>query len=438
MKLKLNIISPKWPLHSLWGQIVFRFPYLSLTSLAALTDDKWEVAVIDENCQKIDFSNLPDLVGISLMTPLANRGYKIADQYRSKGVTVILGGIHPTMMPREAAAHADSLVIGEAETTWPQLLNDFKQNQLKTIYRHTDFHPLDNLKPPKRDILPPKKYFFTNTVQTTRGCPFNCEFCSVTSFYGRTYRTRPVAEVIREIEPMAGQHIFFVDDNIVGKPSYAKELFKAIEPLKIRWLSQASLSIAQDSELLRLAQKSGCKGLFIGFESLSQENLKVMGKSVNQVKKFRESINRIHDHGIGIQGSFIFGNDHDDQTVFEDVVRFVEKSHMETAIFSVLTPFPGTRIYDRLKRENRIINTNWDLYDMNHVVFKPARMTPDQLQKGLYQAYEKLYGIPSIIKRFFPLNKNSLFFGIQNYGFRRAWRQTIKQTNKQHISGKKK
>ncbi len=437
--MKLNIISPKWPEHSLWGQIVFRFPYLSLTSLAALTDDKWEVAVIDENCQKIDFSNLPDLVAISLMTPLANRGYKIADQYRSKGVTVILGGIHPTMMPGEAAAHADSLVIGEAEATWPQLLNDFKHNQLKTIYRPTGFHPLVNMKPPKRDILPPKTYFFTNTVQTTRGCPFNCDFCSVTSFYGRTYRTRPVAEVIREIEPMAGRHIFFVDDNIVGKPSYAKELFKAIEPLKIRWLSQASLSIAQDRQLLRLAQKSGCKGLFIGFESLSQENLKAMGKSVNQVKKFREAIKQIHDYGIGIQGSFIFGNDHDDQTVFEDVVRFVEKSHLETAIFSVLTPFPGTRIYDRLKRENRIINTNWDLYDMNHVVFKPARMTPEQLQKGLYKAYEKLYGIPSIIKRLFPLNKNSLFFGIQNYGFRMAWLKTIKQSaiTKQHITGKK-
>ncbi len=424
--MKLLIVAPKWPEDSLWGQIYFRFPYLALTILAALTGEEWKISIIDENVDAIDFSDLPDLVAISIMTPLAKRGYEIADAFRGKGVSVVLGGIHPTMMKDEAKTHADSVVMGEAEETWPLVLSDFKRGNLQPFYESANFCSLDKLAVPKRNLLNRKGYFFTNTVQTTRGCPFDCVFCSVTSFYGRTYRVRPVENVISEIGQMEKGFLFFVDDNIVGKPSYAKELFGALIPLKIKWFSQASLSVVKDRELLNLAQRSGCKGLFIGFESLSQENLRAMGKSTNRVSKYKDAIRMLHDHGIGIQGSFIFGMDHDDSSVFSDVIRFIEKTHLEAVLFSVLTPFPGTRIYETLQRENRIIDTDWEKYDMNHVVFRPKKMTPEELQEGFNWAYRRLYGHRSILTRLFPFNRNSLFYGIQNYGFRQAWKKTLR------------
>ncbi|MCD6562173.1 MAG: B12-binding domain-containing radical SAM protein [Deltaproteobacteria bacterium] len=423
--MKLLLITPKWPDTSLWGQIYFRFPYLALTTLASLTDEDWDISIIDENVKAVDFSNLPDLAAISIMTPLANRGYKIADALRKKGVKVILGGIHPTMMKDEAIAHADAVCIGEAEQVWHQALRDFKNSGLKPFYHSDNFCSPDRLSIPRRELLKRKSYFFINTIQTTRGCPFDCEFCSVTSFYGRTYRVRPVKDVIDEMSHMEGGFVFFVDDNIVGRASYAKELFRALIPLNIKWFSQASLSIVKDRELLNLAQKSGCRGLFIGFESLSQEALKAMGKSVNQVKEYKNAIRTLHDHGIGIQGSFIFGTDFDDQTIFSDVLRFIEKTHIEAALFSVLTPFPGTRIQEHMLKENRIITTDWEKYDMNHVVFKPKKMTPGQLQNGFNWAYKRLYGYRSIILRLFPFKRSGLFFGIQNYGFRQAWKKTL-------------
>lgn len=424
--MKLLIVAPKWPEDSLWGQIYFRFPYLALTILAALTGEEWKISIIDENVDAIDFSDLPDLVAISIMTPLAKRGYEIADAFRGKGVSVVLGGIHPTMMKDEAKTHADSVVMGEAEETWPLVLSDFKRGNLQPFYESANFCSLDKLAVPKRNLLNRKGYFFTNTVQTTRGCPFDCVFCSVTSFYGRTYRVRPVENVISEIGQMEKGFLFFVDDNIVGKPSYAKKLFGALIPLKIKWFSQASLSVVKDRELLNLAQRSGCKGLFIGFESLSQENLRAMGKSTNRVSEYKDAIRMLHDHGIGIQGSFIFGMDQDDSSVFSDVIRFIEKTHLEAVLFSVLTPFPGTRIYETLQRENRIIDTDWEKYDMNHVVFRPKKMTPEKLQEGFNWAYRRLYGHRSILTRLFPFNRNSLFYGIQNYGFRQAWKKTLR------------
>jgi radical SAM superfamily enzyme YgiQ (UPF0313 family) len=309
------------------------------------------------------------------------------------------------------------------------VLADSKNGELRPFYQVSSFCGLEKLRVPKRDLLNRKAYFFINTLQTTRGCPFDCEFCSVTSFYGRTYRTRPVNEVIEEIGQMEKGFLFFVDDNIAGTHAYAKDLFRALIPLNVKWFSQSSLSIVQDRELLRLAQLSGCKGLFVGFESLSQESLKAMGKSVNRVNEYQEAVEMIHAHGIGIQGSFIFGTDYDDLSVFSDVMRFIEKVRLEAALFSILTPFPGTRIRQALQREERIIHNNWEKYDMNQVVFKPKKMTPAQLQEGFNWAYERLYGYRSIVKRIFPFKRNSLFFGIQNHGFRQAWKKTATRIN---------
>jgi radical SAM superfamily enzyme YgiQ (UPF0313 family) len=429
--MKLWLITPKWPEASLWGQIFFRFPYLSLTTLAGLTDETWDITLIDENVDTLDAGDLPDVAGISIMTPLAHRGYALADSLREKGVKVVLGGIHPTMMKEEAKSHGDAVVLREAESTWPRVLSDFKAGRLQAYYQPEGYADLKALPVPRRDLLKQKAYFFTNTLQTTRGCPHDCEFCSVTSFYGRTYRVRPIDEVIREMQEMQGGFVFFVDDNIAGKPAYAKELFRALIPLKVRWFSQASLAVARDTELLRLAEESGCKGLFIGFESLSQETLKAMGKSTNRVQEYRDSVKKIHDHGIGIQGSFIFGTDGDDDTVFSDVLRFIEKSHIEAALFSVLTPFPGTRIEAALAKEGRILHRRWEAYDMNHVVFKPKRMSPERLQEGFDWAYRTLYGYRSILTRLFPFMRSGLFFGVQNYGFRQGWKKTLGRSARQ-------
>jgi len=220
--MRLLLIAPKWPEGSLWGQIYFRFPYLALTTLAALTSDDWDISIIDENVDSLDFSDLPDLAAISIMTPLAKRGYEIADAYREKGVPVVLGGIHPTMMKDESKTHAEAVAMGEAEEVWPQVLSDFERSDLKSFYKAPDFCRLEQLPMPKRDLLNRHAYFFINTIQTTRGCPFDCEFCSVTSLYGRTYRVRPVDDVVNEMGQMERGSVFFVDDNIVGKPSMQK------------------------------------------------------------------------------------------------------------------------------------------------------------------------------------------------------------------------
>ncbi len=421
--MNITLIMPRWPDGSLWSKVFFRFPYLALTTLAALTPPDVGVRLIDENAEDIDWQANPDLVGISLMTPLAPRGYEIAAAYRKRGIPVVVGGVHATMMPEEAGTHADALVVGEAERLWPQVVEDARQGHLQPLYRADAYAPLDQLPLPRRELLLRKAYFFINTVQTTRGCPFDCEFCSVTQFYGNTYRLRPIAEVEREIQKLEGRFVFFVDDNIVGDRVYAKELFRRLIDYRLKWASQASITIAKDAELLSLAQQSGCLGLFIGLESLSQKTLQEMGKSFNRVDSYRERIKRIHSHGIGIQGSFIFGNDGDTPAIFEETLRFTEETRLDAALFSILTPFPGTRLYHKMRSEGRLLSRDWSRYDMNHVVFQPRGMSPQQLQQGFDWSYRRLYSWTSIARRLMGVRRNLQLFGPQNIGFRRAWQE---------------
>jgi radical SAM superfamily enzyme YgiQ (UPF0313 family) len=426
----VDLIIPKWPPGSLWSKVVFRFPYLSLTTLAAHSPSDVQVRIVDENVERVDLEASPDLVGISLMTPLAPRGYEIADGYRRRGIPVVLGGIHATMMPDEAAQHAHAVMVGEAETQWAQILRDVRAGELRPMYRAMDSVPLHALPLPRRELLNRKAYFFINTLQTTRGCPFDCDFCSVTQFFGNTYRIRPVEEVEREIQSLEGRFVFFVDDNIVGNREYAAELFRRLIPYRLKWVSQSAITLAKDTALLELARQSGCLGLFIGFESLSQEALKSMGKNFNVVRSYRERIRRIHDHGIGIQGSFIFGNDDDTPDIFDDVVRFTEETRLDAALFSILTPFPGTRLYERMSAQGRILSHDWSRYDMNHVVFQPQRMTPEQLQEGFNRAYERLYSWASIGRRLMGLRRNLQLFLPMNIGFRRAWNEVLADQGK--------
>ena len=423
--MKIKIICPRWPEDSLWRHFRFRFPYLSLTLLGALTPEDVEVSIEDENVQEINFQDPPDLVAISIITPLANRGYAIADRFRRMSIPVVMGGFHATWMAEEAGQHADAVVLGEAERVWPRVLEDFKKGAPQRFYKASDLAVLKGLPIPRRDLLKKGGYFFINTMQISRGCPFHCAFCSVTAFYGHTYRLRPLEEVRREVELLrqGNEFIFFVDDNIIGNPAYAMDLFSVLKDFRVKWLSHASLNIAENDTLLRKAAESGCYGLFIGFESLSQKTLQSYHKTSNQVHRYRELIRKIHDQGIGIEGSFILGSDDDDVSAFHQVLDFCEENKIDAAVFAILTPYPGTRIYERYVQENRILSRDWDLYDMGHVVFRPKRMTVEQLQEGHDWINRRFYSYPSMFKRFLPLRRSHQIFIPSNWSMRRAWRR---------------
>jgi radical SAM superfamily enzyme YgiQ (UPF0313 family) len=423
--MKIKIICPRWPEDSLWRHFRFRFPYLSLTLLGALTPEDVEVSIEDENVQEINFQDPPDLVAISIITPLANRGYAIADRFRRMSIPVVMGGFHATWMAEEAGQHADAVVLGEAERVWPRVLEDFKKGAPQRFYKASDLAVLKGLPIPRRDLLKKGGYFFINTMQISRGCPFHCDFCSVTAFYGHTYRLRPLEEVRREVELLrqGNEFIFFVDDNIIGNPVYAMDLFSLLKDFRVKWLSHASLNIAENDMLLKKAAESGCYGLFIGFESLSQKTLQSYHKTSNQVHRYRDLIRKIHDQGIGIEGSFILGSDDDDDSSFRQVLDFCEETKIDAAVFAILTPYPGTRIYEQYVQENRILSRDWDLYDMGHVVFRPKRMTVEQLQEGHDWTNRRFYSYRSMFKRFLPLRRSHQIFIPSNWGMRRAWRR---------------
>ncbi len=397
----------------------FWFPRLSLTTLASLVPQEDEVTIIDETVDNIDFDMDVDLVGISVMTYHAPRAYTISQRFRKRGVKVVLGGIHPSAMPAEAGLHADSVVIGEAEESWPRLIKDFKRGELKPLYRQEGLPSLESLPFQRLDLLKPGAYMTNNCVQTSRGCPHGCDFCSVTKFFGKTYRYRPVKDVIKEVEALPGNYLVFVDDNIAGNRRYAKELFTALKPLKKRWGSQSSLSLANDPELLKLAADSGCGGMFVGIETLSQDNLQGVNKGFNRVSSYNDLIQRFHDNGIMLNAGIIFGFDNDDESVFEKTVNFLIKNHVGLVLFSILTPLPGTGFYKKVEQEGRIIDRDWTHYDGRHIVFKPKLMTPESLQDGFFWTYRQFYSYRSMLTRILHFPEDFLKIFLLNHGYRR-------------------
>ncbi|PID58789.1 B12-binding domain-containing radical SAM protein [candidate division KSB3 bacterium] len=378
----------------------FWFAKLTLPHLAALTPDDIEVKLTDEAVEPIDFDAAVDLVGITVNTYLAPRAYEIAAEFRRRGVPVVLGGVHPSLYPDEARRHADAIAIGEAETIWEPILRDAERGKLQPVYRATEFCDLKDLPLPRRDLLKQDAYLTTNTIQTTRGCPFDCDFCSVTDFFGHTYRCRPLPEVLHEIETLdLNRPLVFVDDNIIGRPQYALELFNAMKSYKVRWGSQCSINLAKHPTLMKAAKDSGCVAMFIGIESISQENLRDVHKGVNQVDKYYDAIQRIHDHGISINAGMILGMDHDDEGIFERTLEFLEKTKIEYATFHILTPVPGTILYRRMEEAGRIIDRDWSKYNGGHTVFKPKHMSPEALEEGYYWTYHQFYSMRSILKR---------------------------------------
>ena len=394
--MKINLIAPAHRKQNF--KRYFQIAPLNLMMIASITPRDINVEILDENIDTIDYNSPVDLVGIGANTSEINRAYEICDEFRKRGIAVVIGGIHASALPDEAGEHADSVVIGEAEGLWEKVIDDFRKGTLAKFYKHETFPDISRLPLPDRAVLNKKRYLTRNVFQLSRGCPFRCVFCSVTEFFGNTFRVRNEDQVIEEIERMDGKFLIFVDDNIFGDPGYAARLLEKMIPLKKKWVSQCTLHLADNTRLLNLATKSGCMGMLIGLESISRDSLRASGKPIN-FNKYKEMIQRIMDSGIGIDGSFIFGFDNEDTSIFERTLEFIAKIRLPAATFSILTPYPGTKLKEKLEEEGRIIDRNWEHYNGTHSVFKPAKMTPDQLEEGRTWIKQEFYSYMNIFKR---------------------------------------
>jgi radical SAM superfamily enzyme YgiQ (UPF0313 family) len=377
---------------------LFTLPYLGILYLAALTPKKFDVDVINEHIRPIDYNQNVDLVGITVMTPMAPRAYEISKQFRRKGIKTILGGLHPTYMTAEALKNCDSVVKGEAEEIWPQILRDFDTGKLKKVYQQKRPSDLSMLPLPRRELLPSENNPY-DVIQATRGCVFKCEFCSVHKFMGNKFRMRPIDSVIDEIRQLNGKFISFVDDNLMANKRWAKELFKSMIPLKKKWVSMATITIALDDELLALAKKSGCLGFFIGIETMDIVNLEQTRKLHNKCMDTATAIKKMQSYGLGISAGTVYGFDHDKNDVFEKTLDFVKKNNLCILQVSPLVPFPGTDLYDRLRNEGRELDKDWSKYDLYHVPFTPKNMSKKELIEGMEYVRKNYYSWPSIMKR---------------------------------------
>jgi radical SAM superfamily enzyme YgiQ (UPF0313 family) len=394
--MKLLLVSPSQKV----GRKRLRaitIPQLGLHILASLTPEDVEITVVDEDVRKIDLSADFDLVGISCMTATANRSYQLSGLLRQRGSKVVLGGIHPTVLPHEAIRHADAVVIGEAEGCWADVVNDFKKGKLQKFY-HVPEPDLSTVPFPRRDFHLDKALFNCVGLVTTRGCPYACEFCSVTDFYGRKIRHRPVSLVVEDIKRSGSKTFLLLDDNVTGHPEYSKELFEALIPLGIQWIGQSSMSLAKDKEMLKLCRLSGCGALFFGLESVSPASLKGMKKALKSIEETEEAIKLIQDNGIAFHPSIILGFDTDTEAIFDDTLEFLARNKLPTMALHVLTPYPGTRLYRRFTEQGRLISHDWSRYDHHTVVFQPKNMTPQELAEGHRYVQSEFYSFSSILR----------------------------------------
>lgn len=402
--MRIVLISPKGPLYRRRGGIFkrsLRYAPLTLTTLASLipADIEADVRLIDEGIDEVAPSLEADLVGLTVITGTAMRAYELSARFRERGIPVVLGGPHVTLVPDDAQPHADAIVVGYAEETWPQLLRDFAAGRMRLRYDQGPGLSLAGLPFPRRDLLP-RRHFITNDVfEATRGCIHTCEFCVVPSAWGLKPYLKPVEDVVADIRQKGSRRLIFVDLNLIADPAHAARLFEALIPLRVQWYGLVTTLLGEDPRLLDLVARSGCRGLLLGFESMSGRNLRQTRKGFNSPEGYRDLVARLHRHRIAVQGCFVFGLDEDTPAVFLDTARFAVDARIDLPRFAVVTPFPGTALFKRLEREGRILTRNWELYDGQHVVFRPAQMTVDELQRGTEMAWRHAYAVPSMARR---------------------------------------
>ena len=404
--LRIALLSPKGPLYRHRAGIFrrsLRYAPLTLPTLAALVPDDVpaELTLLDEGIEPIPDTLDADLVGMTVITGTAPRAYELADGFRSRGIPVVLGGPHVTLVPEDAAGHADSVVVGYAESSWPQLLRDFRAGTLAPRYDQDAGLDLAGTPPPRRDLIPRGRYMTRNVFEATRGCVHDCDFCVVPSAWGRRPYQKPVEEVTADIAASLGRdrRLIFVDLNLIADRAYARALFQALIPLRVQWYGLATTLLADDAELLALAQASGCRGLLIGFESILPGNVRGANKAFNRPERYALVVERLQAHGIAVYGCFVFGMDEDTPEVFEATARFAVETGIDLPRFAILTPFPGTPLFRRLEHEGRILSRDWGLYDGQHVVFQPKHLSPAELQSGTERAWRLAYSARSIWRR---------------------------------------
>ncbi len=420
--LKIALLAPAGAMHRYSGSFGKSLHYapLTLTTLAALIpeDIEAEVRIYDETAEKIPLDIEAELIGITCITGTAPRCYAYADYFRKKGKTVAMGGVHPSMLPDEAALHADVVFTGFSEQTFPQFIRDYVKGEYKKFYRQNADYTIEGKPIPKRELLKANRYITTKTVEAIRGCCHTCSFCAYPAAFGKPVYKRPVKEVVAEIEALNTKHVLFPDVNLITDRAYAIELFTALIPLKVIWLGLVTSSVGIDDELMTVFRKSGCKGLLIGFESITQESQQYIHKGVNKVDSYVELMEKLHDNGILVQGCFAFGGDEEDESVFDRTVEMIIKAKIDLPRYSILTPFPQTAYYRQLEEEGRIIERNWAMYDVQHCVFTPKLMTKEQLEAGTDRAWRDTYSNSNIFKRLAPFKHSPWLSLPLNMGYK--------------------
>lgn len=406
--MKIAFLAPAGAMHRYNGNFGHALHYapLTLTTLAALVPEELaaDLKIYDETAGTIPLNLDADIIIMTCITGTASRCYAYADYYRKKGITLVLGGVHPSMLPEEAALHADVVMTGFSEVTFPQMLRDFARHDLKKRYEQGSDFSMEGKPIPRRDLLNKKRYSTIHTAEVIRGCCHPCTFCAYPAAFGRQVYRRPIKEVLAEIEALNSKVVVFPDVNLIADLEYAKAFFTAMIPLKKYWLGLATSIIGMDKELLELFEKSGCKGLLIGFESVSQESQSYVKKVSNQVTDYGELMKNLHHHGILVQGCFAFGGDEEDASVFERTVEVIDRIKIDLPRYSILTPFPKTQLYDNLEKQGRITERDWAMYDVEHCVFEPAKMTKQQLEEGITWAWNQTYSTADILKRLSPFH----------------------------------
>ncbi len=358
----------------------FRFSLLSLLSVAAASPAGTEITLVDEQVEPVPWDAEVDLVGITAMTALAPRAYEIAARFRARGIPVVLGGMHASFLPEEALAHVDAVCAGEVEGVWATILDDARRGRLSGVYRAASAPSLEHLATPRRELLDAERYATVQAVQATRGCPHACGFCAISAFCGAEQRQRPVAEVAAEIAGLPRPFFLFTDDNLAADPDYARALFEALRPLGKRWVSQSTLRITDDPELVRLAAASGCVGLFVGLETFDESKLQAAHKDMHRAAEYAERLALLHAHGIGVEAGIVLGFDGDGPEVFGSTLRQLDELGLDAIQVSILTPLPGTRMYEEYRP--RLRERDWSRYDFHHVVFEPKGLSARELQAG--------------------------------------------------------
>jgi radical SAM superfamily enzyme YgiQ (UPF0313 family) len=423
VQMKLVLISPKGPLYRHRGGIFkrnLRYAPLTLTTLAAYIPPELgiEVEIVDEGIEDVDLNLKADLIGMTVITGSSMRAYRLADHFRSRGIPVVLGGPHITLIPDDAQPHADAIVVGYAEDTWPQLLRDFVSGQMKSRYVQGSNLSLANRPFPRRDLIKAHHYLTTHVFEATRGCVHSCDFCVVPTAWGLRPYQKPVEEIIADIKQHWGRRIIFIDLNLIADKEYAAKLFEALIPLKLNWFGLSTVLLGKEKPLLELAARSGCTGLLMGFESITPENLKQSLKGFNSPAQYKELTSLLHRYGITLMACFTFGMDSDTPDIFMQTARFAIDAGIDLPRYAIVTPFPNTGLYKRLESEGRILTKNWELYDAQHVVFQPMQMTPQQLYEGHEKAWKHTYSYSAMVTRYLKSRIQTPVWWVANMGYR--------------------